>query len=237
MTRKVVTRTPNLRSRTVEPLDGSGGEEPRRPGRRPFRRMIRWAGWAMVGVAVAGAAGSALAAPPPKPTPAEQCEAKKKEAAGAKAQCRAEEHAKEVLGQTPDFARCEAAFTKAFAKAEQEAGPGVCPTEGDTSTIETLVDVCMSDIGSALAGSPPPPASCVPGGAPGYADNGDGTITDHATGLTWEKKDDDAGIHDVGLRYSWGDAILVHVAALNSPPCFAGHGGCPTSRSWRASWT
>jgi len=33
-------------------------------------------------------------------------------------------------------------------------------------------------------------------------DNGDGTITDPATGLMWEKKDDGEGIHDVGNTYT-----------------------------------
>jgi len=61
------------------------------------------------------------------------------------------------------------------------------------------------------------------GGAPlAYADNGDGTITDLNTGLTWEKKSDDGSIHDKDTRYNWSDAIGVHVAMLNSMS-FAGH--------------
>jgi hypothetical protein len=34
------------------------------------------------------------------------------------------------------------------------------------------------------------------GAALSYTDNDDGTVTDHNTGLMWEKKDDSGGIHD-----------------------------------------
>jgi hypothetical protein len=36
-----------------------------------------------------------------------------------------------------------------------------------------------------------------------YVDNGDGTITDLNTGLMWEKKSDDAGLHDWDNIYPW----------------------------------
>jgi hypothetical protein len=36
-----------------------------------------------------------------------------------------------------------------------------------------------------------------------YVDNGDGTITDRATGLMWEKKSDDDGLHDKDKEYRW----------------------------------
>jgi hypothetical protein len=55
-----------------------------------------------------------------------------------------------------------------------------------------------------------------------YTDNGDGTITDNQTGLTWEKKSDDGSIHDKDDLYSWNDAFAVFVAALNTAS-FAGH--------------
>jgi hypothetical protein len=35
-----------------------------------------------------------------------------------------------------------------------------------------------------------------------YQDNGDGTVTDKNTGLVWEKKSDDGGIHDMDNLYS-----------------------------------
>jgi hypothetical protein len=49
-----------------------------------------------------------------------------------------------------------------------------------------------------------------------YVDNGDGTITDVNTGLTWEKKSDDGSIHDKDTKYTWADAFAVHVAGLNT---------------------
>lgn len=36
-----------------------------------------------------------------------------------------------------------------------------------------------------------------------YTDNGDGTITDNNTGLMWEKKGDNGGLHDKDNGYSW----------------------------------
>jgi len=71
-------------------------------------------------------------------------------------------------------------------------------------------------------------------GAPlAYQDNGDGTITDLNTGLMWEKKDDAGGIHDKDNKYTWGittapysmtgTVMTEFLAALNTPPGFAGH--------------
>jgi len=56
-----------------------------------------------------------------------------------------------------------------------------------------------------------------------YTDNGNGTITDNQTGLTWEKKSDDGSIHDKDDFYSWPDAFAGFIAALNTAN-FAGHG-------------
>jgi Protein of unknown function (DUF1566) len=36
-----------------------------------------------------------------------------------------------------------------------------------------------------------------------YTDNGDGTITDNNTGLMWEKKGDNGGLHDKDNGYTW----------------------------------
>lgn len=63
-----------------------------------------------------------------------------------------------------------------------------------------------------------------------FVDNGDGTVTDHLTGLQWEQKTDDMGIHDKDDKYSWsgvittaanGSAYTSFLATLNTPPCFA----------------
>ena len=65
-----------------------------------------------------------------------------------------------------------------------------------------------------------------------YTDNGDGTVTDTLSGLTWEQKTDDGSIHDKDNLYSWsasvggfldGTVTSVFLAQLNTPPGFAGH--------------
>ena len=50
----------------------------------------------------------------------------------------------------------------------------------------------------------------------------DMTVTDAATGLTWEKLTEDEGIHCVRDRYTWDNATAVKIAALNEAN-FAGH--------------
>jgi len=54
-----------------------------------------------------------------------------------------------------------------------------------------------------------------------YQDNGDGTIRDKRTALTWEKLSDDGSIHDWDNVYLWDDAFG-KIDDLNTPPCFAG---------------
>ncbi len=73
------------------------------------------------------------------------------------------------------------------------------------------------------------------GNARSYTDNGDGTITDNATGLVWEKKDQSGGIHDWGNLYTWcgascgstyvmdGTITTTFLAGLNAGTGFADH--------------
>jgi hypothetical protein len=61
------------------------------------------------------------------------------------------------------------------------------------------------------------------GSARSYLDNSDGTVIDRNTGLVWEKLSDDGSIHDKDNHYTWPNAFAVKIAALNTPPCFAGH--------------
>jgi hypothetical protein len=60
------------------------------------------------------------------------------------------------------------------------------------------------------------------GVARSFTDNGDGTITDNATGLMWELLHDGGGIHDVDNTYTWDNAFAVKIATLNSG-MFAGY--------------
>lgn len=55
-----------------------------------------------------------------------------------------------------------------------------------------------------------------------YTDNGDGTITDEVTGLTWEKLGDDGSVHDRDDVATLADAIGLKIASLNAGG-FAGH--------------
>jgi len=66
-----------------------------------------------------------------------------------------------------------------------------------------------------------------------FVDNGDGTITDNLTALQWEKKTNDASVHDESNTYSWsatGSAadgtaftnFLGGIAASLNGTCFAG---------------
>jgi hypothetical protein len=55
-----------------------------------------------------------------------------------------------------------------------------------------------------------------------FTDNGDGTVTDESTGLTWEKLADDGGIHDKDTTYTWATALSSKIATLNAQS-FGGH--------------
>ncbi len=67
-----------------------------------------------------------------------------------------------------------------------------------------------------------------------FVDNGNGTILDTITGLTWEKKDSSGSIHDQANQYTWtdnttptvnptGTAFTVFLSTLNGGGGFAGH--------------
>ncbi len=49
-----------------------------------------------------------------------------------------------------------------------------------------------------------------------FVDNGDGTITDEATGLMWEKLSNDGTNHDIDLAYTWTQAFALKIAQLNA---------------------
>lgn len=95
-------------------------------------------------------------------------------------------------------------------------GTGALPATGQTT--------CWSDsingVVVACAGTQQDGAFRA-GATPSYQDDGDGTVTDRNTGLTWEKLDDAGGLHDKDATYTWADAFA-HVAALNAA-AFGGH--------------
>ncbi|HYB99751.1 MAG TPA: DUF1566 domain-containing protein [Candidatus Limnocylindrales bacterium] len=55
-----------------------------------------------------------------------------------------------------------------------------------------------------------------------HTDNGDGTVTDRVTGLTWEKLDYSDGVHDVDSYGDWATMVSAKITQLNASS-FAGH--------------
>ncbi len=72
-----------------------------------------------------------------------------------------------------------------------------------------------------------------------FVDNGDETITDHLTGLTWEKKDSAGGVHDLHKGASWslgdpyrGDGVLF-AEYLAVAPTSLNEGRFAGANDWR----
>ena len=102
---------------------------------------------------------------------------------------------------------------------------GVSPPSLSTllKTGQTLCDQGSGTLG-ACPGAPPGQDGAVGAGVSlAYKDNGDGTISDLASGLMWEKLSDDNSIHDWDNVYTWSDAFGVKIAGLNAGTGFAGH--------------
>jgi hypothetical protein len=65
-----------------------------------------------------------------------------------------------------------------------------------------------------------------------FRDNGDGTLTDESTGLVWEKKGDDGGLHDKDRAFVWEPgtgSVWEWLAAVNAE----GGGGFAGKKDWR----
>jgi hypothetical protein len=96
-----------------------------------------------------------------------------------------------------------------------------------TSSIDARIDGC-SDLARGLPGTGQTvtyadgdDGDVGAGGALSYTDNGDGTVTDNRTSLTWEKKTD-ANVND---NYTWLGAFdyIAELNAMNGGVGFAGH--------------
>ena len=95
------------------------------------------------------------------------------------------------------------------------------------STIEVRIEGC-SDVTTGLPGTGQTTIYAAgddgdvrAGGALTYTDNGDGTVTDNRTGLTWEKKID----ANADNFYTWQGALdyVAGLNAMNGGAGFAGH--------------
>ena len=104
-----------------------------------------------------------------------------------------------------------------------DVGAETCVTRGFAGGTVRCASGCVIDTSGCFAAR--------------YVDNGDGTVTDHQTGLQWEQKVSPGGgppdPHDVDNTYTWsvggtdwppnGTAFTEFLAALNNGTCFAGH--------------
>ena len=97
--------------------------------------------------------------------PAVKCESGKLKEASKYGACRMKADAKAVTkGGSPDYAKCEGKFADKWNKIETTAGPGVCPSEGDATSMDSRITIDTLEIADLLAGGaviptgPTPPA-------------------------------------------------------------------------------
>jgi len=145
------------------------------------------------------------------------------------------------------ISRAQSKFYKGFGKADR-LGP--CPVSGDAVDVELAVDDCVDQVMTLIGGGGGGACqafmatgqrtcwnrtgdviACAgtghdgeiqAGGTLAYIDNGDGTITDLNTGLSWQKQTDDDGLLDKDNTYTW-DGAFAYVDLLNSGGGFGGH--------------
>ncbi len=91
-------------------------------------------------------------------TPEDKCQAKKLKLSGLYAACRLKADAKAVLkDEAPDYSKCEENLATKLGKAEEKAGSGVCPTEGDRAPIAVVLDHATREVAEQLEA---PDAGC-----------------------------------------------------------------------------
>ncbi len=85
-------------------------------------------------------------------SPADKCEASKLSAAGKYDLCRMEAQAKAVKrGGSPDFTKCDAAYSSKWTQAETSAG-GMCPSNGDEGAVRAFITEHTEALEAALDG-------------------------------------------------------------------------------------
>ena len=205
--------------------------------------MLRLKVTLLVSLTLAFAASSAHAAS----ASAQKCQAGKNKAAGKYAACR--ENAEAKLATSGDTAKygeaitkCSDKFAATWQKLEDKAvaAGSSCPSVGDATGIGGKVTATTDTIAALVGGVR-------------FEDNGDGTVTDHQTGLQWEKKtttvdsgQNYADPHDVDNYYTWsvsgdpyppdGTAYTDFLSKLNdcsSPDGTTVTGGFANHCDWR----
>lgn len=92
--------------------------------------------------------------------------------------------------------------------------PGAFAATGQT--------LCYSAAGAVVACAGTGQDGAIRAGADlAYQDNGNGTVTDINSGLTWEKQSDSGGLTDRDQLYTWAN-VQTHIAALNAAT-YGGH--------------
>jgi len=194
---------------------------------------------------------SAAAATHASPTPMQKCHAAKLVASGKYAACRLATEKRAVLtGDPPDSSKCDEKYGTAWTKADTKFGV-IC--SGDETKVQVRVTGDATALTSELGGGMPTVLRRVPatgqatsygavddgtlqaGAALNFADNGDGTITDHTTDLMWEKKVEldfvaNAGnLHDADNCHPWNGTCAIGGATCTTDgdcgvnaPCEAG---------------
>ena len=128
-----------------------------------------------------------------------------------------------TVGDRAAMQGCITAHTNAVMTALNSPGPCV-PISGLPETGQTQCDQGAGTLGT-CPGSPAGQDGALQSGTErtgSFVDNDDGTVTDSATGLMWEKLSDDGTIHDRDNLYTWYEAFTEKIAALNGSGGFAG---------------
>lgn len=172
----------------------------------------------------------------PQPEPPKIEQAIKIKASGRMALCHTNVRVRRFLDlidpqQEDELAgKCSAKLGSVFLKAELKCLASGVPgcTTNDAPIIAPRIQMLADRVAGFLA------QEVVPGQR--YVDNGDGTITDNQTGLQWEKKTDDASVHDKDNMYTWsatsggdtpnGTAFTGFLNQLNN--CSSGDGSTVT---------
>ena len=176
------------------------------------------------------------------PTPEQKCQATKNMTAGKYAACRQSAEAKlaisnNVTKYTDALGKCATKFASAWQKAIDRAtkkGVTCLDAPFTAGEFQPGIDAHAQAVAAVLAGTR-------------FQDNGDGTVTDHLTGLQWERKTGSVGMpahcldveacpdmHHVNNVYTWtvnvtvptGTAFTNFLGRLNGAydgTCFAGH--------------